>query len=575
MIKTLYIKNYALIGKLNVEFDNGLVILTGETGAGKSIIIDALGLLLGERASSEVVRSGAEKAIVEGVFQVVGNKKLQRFLQENSLEAADDLVVRREITAKGQSRCFINDSPTTAALQKQAGEFLVDLHGQHEHQSLLRVENHIEMLDEFGGLGLMVGEFQASLKDLRDLSRQLTELRRHEQQLREKREFYEFQLKEIDAVAPQAGEDDQVASELKVLENAEKLFETTRDLYEKLYEGENSIHDLLVLVRNRLQDLASIDKMLADAAEEGSSAVAIVNELAKFVHGYNARVEFNPGRLELLRERLGQLAHLKKKYGGSLENVLVHRENIAKEVNLAESFDTVIDKLTGEIGRARELCDAAAQRLSSKRQETARKIDKAIVNELANLGIKNGKFSTRFSRAEMTEARTTDGQSTELYINAGRQKVALNDRGCDTVEFYISTNLGEDVKPLAKVASGGEVSRIMLALKSILAKSDRLPVLIFDEIDVGVSGRIAQAVGLSLKNLSSYHQVIAITHLPQIAGLADAHYMVFKSEDGKRAATSIRKLSPEERVHEVAKLMSGAEVTDAGLVGARELMGLQ
>jgi DNA repair protein RecN (Recombination protein N) len=575
MIKTLYIKNYALIGELNVEFDNGLVILTGETGAGKSIIIDALGLLLGERASSEVVRSGADKAIVEGVFRVAGNRKLQRFLQGNNLEASDDLVVRREITAKGQSRCFINDSPTTAVLQKQAGELLVDLHGQHEHQSLLRVENHIEMLDEFGGLGLMVGEFQASLQDLRDLSRQLTELRRREQQLREKREFYEFQLKEIDAVAPQSGEDDKIASELKVLENAEKLFETTHDLYEKLYEGENSIHDLLVLVRNRLQDLASIDKTLADAAEEGSSAVAIVNELAKFVHGYNARVEFNPGRLEHLRERLGQLAHLKKKYGGSVENVLAHRENIAKEVDLAESFNTVIDKLTGQIGRARESCEAVAQRLSTKRQESARKIDKAIVSELSKLGIKNGKFSTRFSRAEMTDAHTTGGQSIQLFIVVGRQKVALNERGCDTVEFYISTNLGEDVKPLAKVASGGEVSRIMLALKSILAKSDRLPVLIFDEIDVGVSGRIAQAVGLSLKNLSSYHQVIAITHLPQIAGLADEHYMVFKSEDGKRAATSIRKLLPEERVHEVAKLMSGAEVTDAGLVGARELMGLQ
>ncbi len=252
--------------------------------------------------------------------------------------------------------------------------------------------------------------------------------------------------------------------------------------------------------------------------------------------------------------------------------MLAYRENVAREVELARSFENVNGNLAERLNEARESCAAIAQRLSTKRRETARRVDKAVVGELAKLGISNGKFTTQIVQCELPETNEPDADSAWSYINAGSKKLVLNDRGCDMVEFYLSTNLGEVVRPLAKVASGGEVSRTMLALKSILAKSDRLPVLIFDEIDVGVSGRIAQAVGLSLKNLSSFHQVIAITHLPQIAGLADSHYMVFKTEDGKRATTSIRRLSQEERVHEVAKLLSGAEVTDAGLVGARELM---
>lgn len=571
MLRTLSIRNYALIETLAVDFSHGLNVLTGETGAGKSIIIDALSLILGGRASMDVIRSGADRTVVEGVFHIAGNRKLQQYMEENDVEYTNDLIVRREITTRGQSRCFLNDSPVTAAVLKSVGEFLVDLHGQHEHQSLLRAQHHIEMLDEFGGLGGMVVEFRDALRALKDLCRRRQELRLREQQLREKRDFYEFQVREIDAVAPLPDEDAQIERELTILENAEKLFSATRTLHETLYEGDNSIHDLLVVVRNRLQDLASIDPQFAEAATESGSAVAIVNELAKFVQGYNACVEFQPERLEQLRERLGRLVHLKKKYGGSIDEVLAFRERIANEVALAESYDTVLETLGREIEQARDACMAIAQRLSTKRRETARKLDKAIVSELVALDIRHGKFSSRMTRAELA----ADPSGDDLYVTLSGQRVALNERGYDGVEFYISTNLGEEVKPLVKVASGGEISRIMLALKSILAKSDRLPVLIFDEIDVGVSGRIAQAVGISLKNLSKFHQLIAITHLPQIAGLADAHYVVFKTEDGKRATTCIRQLATEERVHEVAKLVSGAEVTETGLESARELMGLR
>lgn len=568
MLKSLFIKNYALIEELAVEFSGGLVIITGETGAGKSIIVDALGLIIGGRAATDVIRAGSDKAVVEGLFDISGNKKVRSLLRANDLDTADELIVRREISAKGQSRCFVNDTPVTIGLQKQIGELLVDLHGQHEHQSLLRRETHIEMLDDFGGLAGLVEEYRGAYARLATAAEQLADMRAREERLREKHEFYQFQIQEIDAVAPRSGEEEQLENELKILENAETLYTATGKLYEMLYEGEQSIHDLLVLVRNQFHDLNAIDKQFEGAAKESESAVAIVSELAKFAQSYNARIEFNPERLETIRQRLGKLTQLKRKYGGSLDSMIAHRETIGREVALAENFDEVIRKLTDDVEAARAECASIAQRLTAKRNETAKKIDKGIVSELGKLGIQNGTFCTR-----ITQGEPADG--TALFITAGKKRIGLNSRGCDEVEFLISTNIGEDVKPLAKVASGGEVSRIMLALKSILAKSDRLPVLIFDEIDVGVSGRIAQSVGLSLKSLSSFHQVIVITHLPQIAGLGDVQFAVSKSEDGKRTKTTMRKLSLDERVQEIAKLMSGAEVTEAGLMGARELMSLQ
>jgi DNA repair protein RecN (Recombination protein N) len=569
MLRTLYIKNYALIEELTVEFSTGLVIITGETGAGKSIIIDALSLILGDRASTEVVRSGAERAIVEATFQVAGNQRLKALCQENEMDCPDELLVRREVSVKGQSRCFMNDSPVTLTLQKQVGELLVDLHGQHEHQSLLRVETHIGMLDDFGGLDGMVAEFQTAYKVLREKEASLSSLRQREQQLREKQEFYEFQVREIDAVNPRAGEEEELERELKILENSERLYGATAKLYEMLYEGEQSVHDQLVVIRNQLERLAEIDERFGEAAGESGSAEAIVSELAKFIQGYNARVEFNPERLEELRDRLGRLVLLKKKYGGTLESLLQHREEIGKEVLLAENFDGVITSLSAEVEQARKECALIAQRLSAKRHDIARRIEHAIVGELAKLGIAHGTFTVQITQEEVPPSAASS------YVKSGRKCIGLNPRGYDVVEFLLSTNLGEEPKPLVKVASGGEVSRIMLALKSILAKSDRLPVLIFDEIDVGVSGRIAQAVGLSLKALSGFHQVIAITHLPQIAGLADTHYAVYKTEDRKRASTSIRRLTLDDQVREVAKLMSGSEITEAGLEGARELMGLK
>ncbi|MBI3586914.1 MAG: DNA repair protein RecN [Ignavibacteriales bacterium] len=574
MLKTLHIKNYALIDEVEVAFESGLNIITGETGAGKSILIDALSLVLGERANSDVVRKGMEKAIVEAIFSVASNKRVKTVLEANEIEIQEELILRRDVSTKGQSRCFVNDTPATLTVLQTIGDLLVDLHGQHEHQSLLKTETHIDLLDDFGGLEGLREEYKTVYDSLTALFRELEELQVREHQLKEKRDLYEFQIKEIDAVTPQPGEEDALEAELKILENSEKLFEATSQLHQMLYEGEQALYDQLVLARNQLEDLAEIDKSFEDSKNECASVVAMIGEVAKFIQAYNSKIEFNPERLEQIRERLGQLSLLKKKYGGSIDAIIEQREKIGKEFALAENFETEIKKLKEKIESERKNCSAAAQRLSTKRQELVGKINKSVIAELAKLGISNARFDVKVENRPLSKANGND-RIENAYIKLGREFYEATPKGMDFVEFHISTNLGEDPKPLVKVASGGEISRVMLALKTILAKSERLPLLIFDEIDVGVSGRIAQSVGKSLKSLSQFHQVISITHLPQIAGLADTHFVVEKKEKDKRTSTRLRKLDIEERVEEVAKLMSGTEITEAGLEGARELMGLK
>jgi len=570
MLKSISIRNYAIIDAADTEFEPGLNIITGETGAGKSILVDALGLILGERANNEMIRAGAEKAVVEGVFTAASNRKIKMLLETNNLDEQDVLILRREVSAKGQNRCFINDTPVNLALLKEAGDYLVDLHGQHEHQSLLRPNTHIEFLDDFGGLDGLLNEYRTSYETLSALFAERERLKQQEAVLKERRDLYEFQLKEIDAVHPQPGEEETLESELRILENSEKLHEATSRLHQMLYEGEQAVYDQLVLARNQLEDLAGIDKSFEDLRNECASAAAIISEVTKFLQQYNSRIEFNPERLEEIRERLGRLSLLKKKYGGTIESILEQWERVAREFSLAENFEGEIGKLDASIVEERSRCSAAAQRLSAKRRDLAPKITKSVTAELAKLGIAKAEFDVRIHN----RALVSSDDSARAMVKLGREFYQAGPRGIDDVEFYLSTNVGEEPRPLARVASGGEVSRVMLALKTILAKSERLPLLVFDEIDVGVSGRIAQAVGHSMKSLSRFHQVIAITHLPQIAGLADVHFAVEKVEDGKRAKTQLRKLDLEERVEEVARLMSGAEVTDAGLAGARELMGL-
>ncbi len=561
MLKTLYIKNFALIDELTIEFGSGLNIITGETGAGKSILLGALSMVLGERASTDVIRKGEDKAIIEAIIDVTNNKRVSELLKANDIESSQEVILRREISAKG-TRCFVNDSPATLSLLHSISELCIDLHGQHEHQSLLKVESHIRLLDDAGGLGGLVEEYRALFITLKQSKAQLEELRQKEKNLREKRTFYEFQLKEIDAVAPEPDEWEELQTEQKILENAERIFSSTNTLHEILYANDDSVHNRLVEARNILQDLARIDKSFSDSANDAQTAQALVDEITKFVQRYNSRIDFNAERLEELRERLSALATLKKKYGGTITDVLAYREQIAKEVELAENFEEEIAKWEKRIRGQQDSLSDIAERLSQKRKDTANRLSRAIVEELKKLGIPEGRLEVRFSATE-----DNDG---DILINNTRY--AANANGYDEVEFLISTNLGEDVKPLAKVASGGEISRVMLALKTVLAKSDRLPILVFDEIDTGVSGKIAQAVGFSMKDLSRYHQIIAITHLPQIAAMADLHFRVSKHSIKQRTVSSVERLSDEEHKKEVARLLSGTDITEAALQSAAELI---
>ena len=565
MLNSIMIKDYALIENINAEFNKGLNIITGETGAGKSIIIDSMGLLLGERASTEVVRKGSKKAIVEGFFNVKQNEKVFKLLTKNEIDFDDELIVRREISLKGSNRCFLNDTPAPLSLVKEVGNLLVDLHGQHEHQSLLRSELHIEMLDEYAGLEAEVNKFSEVRKNILQKKKEIDELLSKELELRQKKEFYQFQIKEIDEVSPEEGEDEKLEDELKILENSENLLQLTTEVYGLLYEAEGNARDALSQANQLLSDLRRIDSAFDEKTKESSEALALINDIAEFIRSYKDKIDMDPERIEAIRERLGSFSLLKKKYGLTLEKVIEYRKKIDSEVDLADSFSDKIKELENKLNRLREDTGALAKRISSVRIAASKKLKKEIEEELKYLGIPDANFEVLIQ-----QKISDDGKADSVIFENKHYK--YDRRGFDEVEFFISSNIGEDPKPLAKIASGGEISRIMLALKTVLAKNDRLPLLIFDEIDSGVSGRIAQKVGQSLKSLAAFHQIIAITHLPQIAGLSDHHYAVEKKKSSDRVVSSIRKLDEEEKVREVAKLMSGEEVTESSLEGARELM---
>ena len=570
MLKSLYIRDYALIDELEVEFSSGFSIITGETGAGKSILVGALKLILGARAQTDTIRAGARKAIVEGVFDVSDVAEVRSLLDEGDFDNETTLILRRELS-EGKSRAFINDSPASLNQLRAMGEELVDLHGQHEHQSLLRTEKQVQLVDSFGGLEGIRDDYIGSNQRVAELYRIREELERKEDELRKQREVYEFQIQEIDLLEPQPNEEEALNSERRILENAERLFTATASLFDELYEAEDSVQDRLVRIRNELQDLAQIDEAFAPLHKEIAAAQVVVAESAKSLQGYNSEVEFNPDRLEEIRERLIALDRLKRRYGGTLEAVLELRSDIGEKYAVAVDYEGTLARLDEEISQALHHLSEVAIRQSLKRREVASRIEASILLELEELGMPDAQFEVRFERTQDPEGWILDDADKE--DSSIRYKAQST--GVDSVSFFISTNTGEDVRPLARVASGGEVSRIMLALKSILAKSDRLPILIFDEIDMGISGRLAQRVGEKLNALGRYHQILAITHLPQVASLADTHYKIEKSVEGERTFTSIRKLDGTQRTDEIASLISGDKITEAARANAQVLMDLR
>lgn len=555
--------NYALFDELSVEFAPGLNILTGETGAGKSILIGALGLVLGERADTDTIRAGAESATVEGLFEWASDERDALSGLDSGLRPDDgSLLIRREITRDGRSRCTVNGSLVTVSMLKRIGEALVDLHGQHEHQSLLNVRTHLDLLDGFGDLRDERDRVAAAYRQYADLSAALKRLDEDEAATRQRRELYQFQVSELRAADVTVGEDESLERELAVLQNAERLVQAASAAYEALSQQEDALVDRLGQVVRTLEEIERIDPSLHEAVAGCRSARYQLQDVASSLQAYCDRVEFDPQRLAEVQDRLSLLNRLKKKYGGSLQAACEYRDRIAADLDRLGGTDVQRSTLERERDAACETLTHCARQVSDKRRRVASRLEARVVEELAELGMSKTRF-----RVSIEWEEAPDGPA---VLDGKRYRADAS--GMDRGEFLLSPNLGEELKPLVQIASGGEISRVMLALKAILAESDRIPTLVFDEVDIGIGGRIAESVGQKLKTIAHSHQVLCITHLHQVACWGDAQFIVRKRSARGRTVTRVERLDDEGRVREIARMIAGEKVDDLAVMHAREML---
>lgn len=563
MLARLYIKDFALIEEVEIEFGSGLNVITGETGAGKSILMGALYSILGGPASADLVRGGADRCLVEGLLEFSDSDPALARLQVLGCPLEDgQLILRREIRASGRSRAFVNGLAVPLKKLRQIGGALVDLHGQHEHQSLLDVGQHVSFLDAFGGLIARVETVAQHYGRYRDREGLLKQLRRERQGLVDEEELRLFQLREIRQLAPEPGEEERLENELQVQENVETLMQISTELCDTLYQADGSIVEQLGKARRQLDHLLEIDLSLGDQAAALEGLIFATEDLASLLRTYAQKLEIHPERTDQLRERLDGLRRLKKKYGGSLERVLLLAGELEERENRSGELDEEIDASGAEVEEALLQFSLSCLELSAARQQTAGELSRAVERGLRALGMPQVVF-----HVELRADADADG----LVERDGRRWRA-DEGGLESVEFYISPNAGEDPRPLARIASGGEISRLMLVLKEVIAEKDTVSTLVFDEIDTGISGRIAAAVGKKLRALSASHQTIVITHLPQIAGLAEQHFSVRKRRLRNRTVTEVHRLEEQERAEEIAHLLAGETVSDSARQHAQEML---
>ena len=551
MLARLRIDSFALIDHVDIEFGAGLSVITGETGAGKSILMGALNSILGAPVSADLVRGGAKRCEVEGLFELHDDDDARQRLAAVDIELDEDghLILRREIRAEGRSRAFINGAMVPVRRLREAGRLLVDLHGQHEHQSLLDPERHAMFLDRCGGL---MPESAATVSAHENWMERVSGLRlleREQQRLRDEEELRRYQLEEIHRIAPEAGEDERLERDISVLANQETLERSSLGLYESLYGSDDSIVDRLGHARRELEHLIEFDPSLSARIAELEGLMIGVEDSAAGLRAYAENLQADPERLEAARERLEELRRLVRRHGSDLTTI------VEKATEL-EALDERSAELDGQIATASKQVDRAAAalgktttQLTKGRTRASGELAVAVAEGLVDLGMPAAKF-----RAELTPRSEPD----EL--------------GAETVEFYVSANRGERALPLARVASGGELSRLMLILKQIIAEGDAVSTLVFDEVDSGISGRVAAAVGRRLVALASARQTLVITHLPQIASLADHHFSVRKTERQKRTITEVVRLQGEARAEEIASLLAGDTVSDAARQHAQEML---
>lgn len=550
MLLEISIKNFAIIEEISLNFEKGMTVLTGETGAGKSIIIDAMNMMLGSRATTDVIRHGAPKAEIEGLFTVESNRHLTAIFEEQGLEWTDELIIRREILQNGRSVSRINGQMVNLSVLKAVGQHLVDIHGQHDQEELMRPQLHISMLDEFGDAAFFQTKdaYRQTFEDYKRLRKQVVELQRNQQENKARIEMLEFQIAEIEAAALEVDEDLRLEQERQRLLNHKMIADTLTNAYTMLDAEEFSS---LSNVRSAMNDLESIeeyDPSYKELSSQLSETFYALEDITKRLEDVVDGLEFDGNRLMQVESRLDLIHSITRKYGGQVKDVLEYLAQITKEYSLLTGSDLSSEDLEKELKRLEKSLVTLAQDLSDQRHTLAQALENEIQQELADLYMDKARFQVRFSKAK------------------------FNREGNEAVEFYISTNPGEDFKPLVKVASGGELSRLMLAIKSAFSRKEGKTSIVFDEVDTGVSGRVAQAIAAKIHKIGQNGQVLAISHLPQVIAAADYQFYIEKISDEHSTVSTVRLLNREERIEEIAKMLAGEDLTEAARQQAEQLL---
>lgn len=564
MLKRLYIKNLAIIDESSIELGNGLNILTGETGSGKSLIFQAINLALGKRASFDLIRNGEQKCIIETEFVGFDKDSIVNLLEDSDLyQIQDSIIIRKEINSNGISRSFLNDSPIQLNELKLLATSLYDHHGQLQTSNLTESTYQLELLDNLSNHQNLIDDFNRDYDLFQECVKDLNKLISNSEKFKRDRDYWEFQLKEIQRISPEENEDTEIENEIKILENAEFLHNVSSEITELLYDEEDNAFTRISKSIKSLKQINEIDSKFDDQITELNSAMISIEESYRTISYYKSNIEFNPEKIESLRNRFTELKLLTKKYG-SIEEALKLKKELISNLKIVDNFQEELEKMIMEVEAKRKILSKSAFELSKSRIKNAKILTDKLNVEFKELGLEQSVIDLSVSEKV--------GHSNNNFVYEGIKKIPCDESGIDNVEFLISTNKGESMKKMADIASGGEMSRIMLAIKSLSKDKKKIQTLLLDEIDTGISGRIAQKVGRYMKKISGNVQILAITHLPQIAANSDYHFQIEKSEKDERTFSRIKILNENEKVEEIAKLFSGEQLTETSLINARELV---
>ena len=563
MLKELSIKNFTIIESLHICFSDGLTILSGETGAGKSIIINAVNLLLGSRASTKLIRTGAETAELEALFKITPESGACKILEEQGGKASEELLIKRIISRRDRHRIYINGHLATIQMLNQVTENLASISGQHAHQGLLKEDLQLTIIDQFGGLAPIRNKIYRLFYEMVPLIQKLRKLNNMQDRQTEHINLLEFQKKEISDASIKPGEDAALEQERIRLKNGKELYSTVYSSIEELYSANGAVVERLVEVKRNLDKATAIDPELTSKAKELSEATFRIEDIAEELRTYLKIIPLDDKHLEEIESRLDILTRLKRKYGGTLEAIISHFETIDHELSGVETISDQIKDIETKLAKLHGKLSGSALELSSKRSQTAKLLAKKVENELASLRMSGTEF-----KISLQSIPTSDNSDPHLVVKGN----IINETGIDQARFLIAPNVGEDLKSMAGIASGGELSRIVLALKAILAEKGSVETLVFDEVDAGIGGSVAEAVGKKLSNLARYHQIICITHLPQIAKFGNSHFRITKNVSNGRTITSICPLNEKDRLQEIARMLGGMEITQTTLDYAHEML---